>query len=173
MAKRPRSPSKHCRSNRLFRYAADDLIAISEHRLNLKRAAGGPFAVMMDGGGGFGPPGEAETIFQRFEITAPVVARLVMAAKGTLDVDHCRLEGVAAAAERLGGFTFIDRRRMEETERKQGGCPEEDEGRLYEWRSVHQGYAGQILAQTQEGFTFAGFQPDAQLYHFKKRRQLS
>ena len=173
MAKRCRSPSTLGRSCRVFRCFGDDEVVISADNLNLLREAGRPFAELLDGGGGCGAPGDMETIFQRFKLSAPMVANLVMAAKGTLDVDESRFQVVAQAAGRLGGFTFIDRQQTEERQRKKGRCPEEDEGQRYEWRSVHSGYAGQIFALTQEGFTFAGFQPACQWYHFRKPRQLS
>ena len=173
MAKRCRSPSTLGRSCRVFRCFGDDEVVISADNLNLLREAGRPFAELLDEGGGCGTPGDRETVFQRFKISAPTVVDLVTAAKGTLDVDESRFEMVAQAAGRLGGFTFIDRQQTEESQRKKGRCPEDDEGQRYEWRSLHVTCAAQIFAVTQEGFTFAGFQKEPYVYHFKKPRQMS
>ena len=98
MAKRCRSPTTLGRPCRVFRCFRDDEIEISDYNLNLLREARGPFAELLDGGGGGGTPDNMETIFQRLKISAPMLANLVMAAKGTLEVDQSRFETVAQAA---------------------------------------------------------------------------
>ena len=116
--KRSRSLSPLNGACRVFKCADGQEIAISDENLKLLRGGGRAFAALLDGGGGFGASEEGAMIFQRFAIAASVVAKLVMAAKNTLEVETTNFEAVADASELVGGFTFVDRLRQSEQDRK-------------------------------------------------------
>ena len=108
MPKRSWSRSLPIRVCVVFKCRDEEEIAISDDNLTLLREGGKVFAALLDGGGGFGASEEGAMIFQRFAIAASVVAKLVMAAKNTLEVETPNFEAVADAAELVGGFSFVD-----------------------------------------------------------------
>ena len=163
MAKRSRSPSPLNGVCVVFKCRDEEEIAISDDTLTLLREGGKVFAALLDGGGGFGASEDGTMIFQRFGIAASVVAKLVMAAKNTLEVETPNFEAVVDAAELVGGFSFVDALKNKRVKR-----PLDDVERRYEWRTVHYSYAGQILGIAEQGFEFASYEDNSKLYHFRK-----
>ena len=163
MAKRSRSPSPLNGVCVVFKCRDEEEIAISDDNLKLLREGGKVFAALLDGVGGFGASVDGTMIFQRFGIAASVVAKLVMAAKNTLEVETPNFQEVVDAAYLVGGFSFVDALRSKRFKR-----PLDDVERRYEWRTVHYSYAGQILGITEQGFEFASYEDNSKLYHFRK-----
>ena len=163
MAKRSRSPSPLNGVCVVFKCRDEEEIAISDDNFKLLREGGKVFAALLDGVGGFGPSVDGTMIFQRFAIAASVVAKLVMAAKNTLEVETPNFEAVVDAAELVGGFSFVDALKNKRVKR-----PLDDVERRYEWRTVHVSFAQEILRITEEGFQFASYEDKCNLYHFRK-----
>ena len=92
----------------IFKCRDEEEIAISDDNLTLLREGGKAFAALLDGVGGFEASIDRTMIFQRFDIAASVVAKLVMAARNTLEVETPNFEAVVDAAELVGGFSFVD-----------------------------------------------------------------
>ena len=127
------------------------------------REGGKVFAALLDGVGGFGASVDGTMIFQRFGIAASVVAKLVMAANNTLEVDTPNFQEMLDAAQRVGGFSFVDALRRKRLKR-----PLDDVESRYEWKTVHVSFAQEILRITEEGFQFASYEDNCKLYHFRK-----
>ena len=161
--KRSRSPSPLNGVCLVFKCRDEEEIAISYDNLKLLREGGKVFAALLDGVGGFGASVDGTMIFQRFGIAASVVAKLVMAARNTLEVETPNFEAVVDAAELVGGFSFVDALKKKRVKR-----PLDDVERRYEWRTVHFSYAGEMLRITEEGFEFASYEDNSKLYHFRK-----
>ena len=147
----------------IFKCRDEEEIAISDDNLTLLREGGKVFAALLDGGGGFGASEDGTMIFQRFAIAASVVAKLVMAAKNTLEVSTPNFQEVVDAAYRVGGFSFVGALRNKRVKR-----PLDDVERRYEWRTVHGSSAQEIVRITEEGFQFVSYDDKCKLYHFRQ-----
>ena len=147
----------------IFKCRDEEEIAISDDNLTLLREGGKVFAALLDGVGGFEASIDRTMIFQRFDIAASVVAKLVMAANNTLEVDTPNFQEMLDAAQRVGGFSFVDALRRKRLKR-----PLDDVESRYEWKTVHVSFAQEILRITEEGFQFASYEDNCKLYHFRK-----
>ena len=150
----------------IFKCRNEEEIAISDDNLTLLRQGGKVFAALLDGVGGFEPSIDRTMIFQRFDIAASVVGKLVMAANNTLEVDTPNFQEMRDAAERLGGFSFV-----EDLRRKGVKRPLDDVESLYEWKTVHYSFAKEMLRITEEGFQFVCYEEDCKLYHLRKDKE--
>ena len=149
----------------IFKCRNEEEIAISDDNLTLLRQGGKVFAALLDGVGGFEASVDRTMIFQRFDIAASVVGKLVMAANNTLEVDTPNFQEVRDAAERLGGFSFVD-----DLRRKRFKRPLDDVESRYEWKTVHVSFAQEMLGIIDDGFQFVSYEENSKLYHFRKEK---
>ena len=87
------------------------------------------------------------------------------AAKGTLDPE--KFDSLADAAEVLGGFSFVVGKVRPTT-------PKQDIHREYDWKTVYKSCLGcghHIIEALMDGYTFASYRLEDDVYHFQKKRK--